>query len=105
MLKSLAPRNLPVWLNEGLAVHFEGRDGLRSGRRLAAASVFVPLAELRTSFTRLSDAEAFFFESGSLVLHFDTRRASLLSKYKGSNDADAAHWSSAWRWRSALGAR
>jgi tetratricopeptide (TPR) repeat protein len=58
MLKSLAPRNLPVWLNEGLAMHFEGRDGLRSERRLAAAHLFVPLDVLRTSFTGLTAAQA-----------------------------------------------
>jgi len=58
MLKSLAPRNLPVWLNEGLAMHFEGRDGLRSGRRLAAARVFVPLEMLRGSFGGLDAAQA-----------------------------------------------
>jgi tetratricopeptide (TPR) repeat protein len=58
MLKSLAPRNLPVWLNEGLAMYFEGRDGLRSERRLAAARIFVPLANLRYSFTGLNASQA-----------------------------------------------
>jgi len=58
MLKSLAPRNVPVWLHEGLAMHFEGRDGLRSERRLAAARMFVPLAVLRTSFMGLNAAQA-----------------------------------------------
>ena len=58
MVKSLAPRNVPVWLHEGLAMHFEGRDGLRSGRRLAAARLFVPLAALRTSFMGLNAAQA-----------------------------------------------
>ena len=58
MLKSLAPRNLPVWLNEGLAMYFEGRDGLRSERRLAAVHLFVPLANLRYSFTGLNAAQA-----------------------------------------------
>jgi tetratricopeptide (TPR) repeat protein len=58
MLKSVAPRNLPVWLNEGLAMYCEGRDGAVSGRRLAEARLFVPLAALRTSFSRLSAAQA-----------------------------------------------
>src|SRR4029077_5043879 len=49
ILKSLAPRNLPVWLNEGLAMYFEGRDGQQSERRLASVRLFVPLAYLRTS--------------------------------------------------------
>jgi hypothetical protein len=58
MLKHVAPRNLPAWLNEGLAMYCEGHDGAQSGRRLAAARVFVPLAALRTSFTRLNAAQA-----------------------------------------------
>ena len=58
ILKSLAPRNLPVWLNEGLAMHFEGRDGLQSGRRLASVHLFVPLSYLRTSFTGFNTAQA-----------------------------------------------
>jgi tetratricopeptide (TPR) repeat protein len=58
MLKSVAPRNLPAWLNEGLAMYCEGRDGALSGRRLAAARLFVPLAVLQTSFSRLNAAQA-----------------------------------------------
>src|SRR5437867_771431 len=33
MLKTIASRNLPAWLNEGLAMYFEGRDGALSERR------------------------------------------------------------------------
>jgi tetratricopeptide (TPR) repeat protein len=58
MLKSIAPRNLPAWLNEGLAMYCEGRDGTASERRLAAARLFVPLAALRTGFARLTTAQA-----------------------------------------------
>jgi tetratricopeptide (TPR) repeat protein len=58
MLKSVAPRNLPAWLNEGLAMYCEGRDGALSERRLAQARLFVPLASLRMSFAHLSAAEA-----------------------------------------------
>jgi tetratricopeptide (TPR) repeat protein len=58
MLKSVAPRNLPAWLNEGLAMYFEGHDGALSERRLAAARLFVPLAVLQTSFARLNTAQA-----------------------------------------------
>jgi len=58
MLKSVAPRNLPAWLNEGLAMHFEGRDAAKSERNLAAARVFVPLAALQTSFGRLNAVQA-----------------------------------------------
>jgi hypothetical protein len=58
MLKHVSPRNLPAWLNEGLAMYCEGRDGALSGRRLAGGRPFVPLAALRTSFARLNAAEA-----------------------------------------------
>src|SRR5262245_38220495 len=58
MLKSIASRNLPAWLNEGLAMYFEGRDTALSERRLAAARLFVPLAVLQTSFARLNTAQA-----------------------------------------------
>ena len=58
ILKSLAPRNLPVWLNEGLAMYFEGRDGRQSERRLASVRLFVPLSNLRTSFTGFNASQA-----------------------------------------------
>jgi peptidase MA superfamily protein len=58
MLKAVASRNVPVWLNEGLAMHFEGYNGAAVERQLAAARIFVPLAVLRTSFMRLSTAQA-----------------------------------------------
>ena len=58
MLRTEVPRNLPAWLNEGLAMYCEGKDGELSGRRLAAARVFVPLAALQTSFGRLTAAQA-----------------------------------------------
>ena len=58
MLKSVAPRNLPAWLNEGLAMYCEGRDSALSERRLAQARLFVPLAALQTSFARLNAAQA-----------------------------------------------
>lgn len=58
MLKNVASRNLPAWLNEGLAMYCEGHDGVLAQRRLAAARLFVPLAALRTSFGRLNAAQA-----------------------------------------------
>ena len=58
MLKSIAPRNVPAWLNEGLAVYFEGRDMASAQRRLAAARIFVPLRALRNSFAGLDAMQA-----------------------------------------------
>jgi tetratricopeptide (TPR) repeat protein len=57
MLKSIAP-NIPVWLNEGLAMHFEGRAASECERSLAASRTFVPLSMLRTSFSRLNSEQA-----------------------------------------------
>jgi hypothetical protein len=39
-------------------MHCEGRDSALSERRLAAARLFVPLAYLQTSFTRLNADQA-----------------------------------------------
>jgi tetratricopeptide (TPR) repeat protein len=58
MLKVVAPRNLPAWLNEGLAMRFEGLDAAALERRLARARLFVPLAALQTSFIRLTAGQA-----------------------------------------------
>jgi len=58
MLKSIAPRHLPAWLNEGLAMYFEGRDMASAQRRLAAVRIFVPLAALRNGFSGLDAMQA-----------------------------------------------
>ena len=58
MLHSIAARNVPAWLNEGLAMHFEGNDAALSEKRLAAARVFVPLTRLQGGFTGLTSAQA-----------------------------------------------
>ncbi len=70
MLKSIAPRNVPAWLHEGLAMYFEGHDVARAERRLAAARVFVPLAALRTSFGGLDALQAHVaYEESAFATH------------------------------------
>jgi tetratricopeptide (TPR) repeat protein len=70
MLKNIASRNLPAWLNEGLAMYFEGHDAALSERRLAAARLFVPLAVLQTSFSRLNTAQAVVaYEESAFAAH------------------------------------
>jgi tetratricopeptide (TPR) repeat protein len=58
MISSIAARNVPAWLNEGLAMYFEGNDAAVSERRLAAARAFVPLRYLEHGYGRLSAAQA-----------------------------------------------
>ena len=58
MLASIAARNVPAWLNEGLAMYFEGNDAAASEKRLAAARAFVPLAYLDAGFTALTSQQA-----------------------------------------------
>lgn len=58
MLASIAARNVPAWLNEGLAMYFEGNNAAASEKRLAAARAFVPLAHLERGFTGLNAEQA-----------------------------------------------
>jgi tetratricopeptide (TPR) repeat protein len=58
MLRSIASRNVPAWLNEGLAMRFEGDEPKAAEHALSTARLFVPLSDLRISFTQLSRGEA-----------------------------------------------
>ena len=58
MLYSIAARNVPAWLHEGLAMYFEGNDPAQSEKRLAAARAFVPLANLQHGFSGLTSKQA-----------------------------------------------
>ena len=58
MVHSIAPRNVPAWLNEGLAMHFEPHDTAAARRLLADAHVFVPLNALQQGFSRLNAVQA-----------------------------------------------
>jgi tetratricopeptide (TPR) repeat protein len=58
LVSTLAPRNVPTWLNEGLAAALES-DSLDWARnRLADADAPVSLTALRSSFGRLSGPQA-----------------------------------------------
>jgi tetratricopeptide (TPR) repeat protein len=58
MLHSIASRNVPAWLHEGLAMYFEGNDPAVSEKRLVAARAFVPLANLQYGFSGLTSKQA-----------------------------------------------
>jgi Tetratricopeptide repeat len=58
MVDKIASRNVPAWLHEGLALHFEGHDAARAGRRLSAARIFVPLRALQGGFSSLNSLQA-----------------------------------------------
>jgi tetratricopeptide (TPR) repeat protein len=58
LVRSLAPRGVPQWLNEGLAVIFEGTDLAREAARLRGAPTPLPLSSLETSFEGLTTQEA-----------------------------------------------
>jgi tetratricopeptide (TPR) repeat protein len=58
MLSRIAPRHLPIWLHEGLAMYFDGTGAAEAEQRLAAARVYVPLSSLEGSFTGLTAEQA-----------------------------------------------
>ncbi|CAN5675686.1 tetratricopeptide repeat protein [soil metagenome] len=51
LVNSLAPRGVPQWLNEGLAIYFEGSDLSRQIERAAAAETRHPLTTLEKPFS------------------------------------------------------
>jgi hypothetical protein len=58
LVHTLASRNVPTWLNEGLAAAFEADDLDWAQARVREAPQPIPLDKLRTSFGRLSGAQA-----------------------------------------------
>jgi len=58
LVHTLASRNVPTWLNEGLAAAFEADDLNWAEERVRAASQKIPLSRLRTSFGSLSGGQA-----------------------------------------------
>lgn len=57
-VQSVAPRGVPRWLHEGLAVMFEPDGASWSDTQLADTSMRLPLTRLGDSFARMSTAEA-----------------------------------------------
>jgi tetratricopeptide (TPR) repeat protein len=58
LVRSIAARGVPVWLNEGLAVRFEGGDLSRETEIVSRAESRPSLTRLATSFDALSGPEA-----------------------------------------------
>jgi hypothetical protein len=58
LVQSIAPRGVPTWLNEGLAVLFEPTGDAWATAQLAGAERRVPLAQLAGGFDGLSGADA-----------------------------------------------
>lgn len=58
IVRSLAPRGVPFWLDEGLAVNFEGSDIARRAEVVRKAETLLPLRRLERSFADLSPKEA-----------------------------------------------
>jgi peptidase MA superfamily protein/tetratricopeptide repeat protein len=58
LVHSIAPRGIPFWLDEGLAVRFEGSSPELRRERVRAAGASLPLPRLEHSFASLSAADA-----------------------------------------------
>jgi tetratricopeptide (TPR) repeat protein len=58
VIRTLAPRNVPTWLNEGLATALETGDVTWAQERVAHTERPMSLAALRTSFGRLTGEQA-----------------------------------------------
>ena len=58
LIYSIAPRGVPFWLDEGIAVHFEGSSLARREQQVRDAEVVLPLSRLERSFADLSGSDA-----------------------------------------------
>ena len=58
MIRAIAPRGVPTWLNEGLAVMFEPEGTGWAERTLEASNARIPLDDLAGSFDKLSGNQA-----------------------------------------------
>ena len=69
LVQSIAPRGVPTWLNEGLAVLFEPTGEAWTDMQLSGDAARLPLDRLDGGFARLSGAEArmAYAQSAALV--------------------------------------
>jgi tetratricopeptide (TPR) repeat protein len=69
LVQSVAPRGVPTWLNEGLAVMFEPNGETWADQQLASSTYRIPLQRLANGFDRLSGAQArmAYAQSGAAV--------------------------------------
>jgi len=58
MIRAIAPRGVPTWLNEGLAVMFEPQGAQWAAETVSGSSARIPLDELAGSFDQLSGNQA-----------------------------------------------
>jgi uncharacterized protein Usg len=58
LIRSIAPRGVPFWLDEGLAVHFEGSSLARKQQQIRDADALLPISRLERSFADLTAKEA-----------------------------------------------
>lgn len=68
LVRGLAARGVPTWLNEGLASAVESDSTSWAGERLQASGIAIPLADLTTSFARLSSEQAELAYAGSAIV-------------------------------------
>ena len=67
LIQSIAPRGVPIWLNEGLATYFEPVDHPWLMQRLRSAPAMIPLARLEQNFGQLDGEEALLAYAESMV--------------------------------------
>jgi hypothetical protein len=68
MIQSIAPRGVPLWLNEGLAVTFEPHGGEWADAELGRDPARIPLEGLARGFSQFSGAQARLAYAQSAVI-------------------------------------
>lgn len=71
IVKSVASRGVPTWLNEGLATIFEGGDAAWPRREVQRALTLIPLATLESGFEHLDQRRALLaYAEGAVAAQF-----------------------------------